>query len=260
MKDVRVEALKPTRYIAVIECYFDDSGTHKGHEFVTMAGYVSVDASWRQFEVNARTYFSDFGVSCLHSIDFHNTRGEFKNWSGIKKRSFLSGLYNLLAPHVAYGLSVTVLRSQFDRKKAETGLSKNQSAYGFAFNWILDSLLKNKDIQLGVEKFGATLSIKVENGNHNNKELLEAYQYIRSKYSLNKKLKDMSFVGKTDCIAVQMADVVAYFSRRHAKQTEENGRRPVDPDGFLKIICDRVRHEGITIHDVWGHDGPPNHG
>lgn len=235
-----------------IECYFDDSYDNNGVPIVTMAGYVSTLEAWKEFEEAVLSYFNMHNISVFHAREFHNTDGNFKGWTTCKKVSFLEGLFDLLAPKVAFGISFSALSDVHTQRKTETGLSKSQSAYGWCFNAILDRLLRDEGILEGINKHGATISLKIEEGNKNNSGILQLYGNIIEQYCLEDRLGSLEFIHKKQCFAIQMADAIAFYSRRHAQLCEANARRSMPFDRYLKIMCDRIPHIGILATDFSG--------
>lgn len=243
------------RYVMSIECYFDDSFDDHKIPITTMAGYVSTEDAWKVFEVEARKHLNCFSVSVFHSKPFHSSDCEFAGWTVNKKLCFLEGLFDIVARNALFGISVSALTKVHKQRKAETGLSKTQSAYGFCFNVILDTLLRNEPIKEAIETQGATLSLKVEEGNPNNDGIRSSYMKIKGQYSPDKQLSGIGFIPKKSCIAVQVADAIAFYSRRHAQAVEENDRKPVPYDHFLKIILKRLPHASTLAYDF--HGKPP---
>ena len=252
MKGLILFSLGSARYVMAIECYLDDSYDIHKIPITTMAGYVSTEEAWKLFELEARKHLDCFSVSVFHSKPFHSSDCEFAGWSGDKKICFLEGLFDILSRNALYGISVSALSKVHKQRKAETGLSKTQSPYGFCFNVILDTLLRDEAIKEAIETKGATLSLKVEEGNPNNAGIRSTYMKIKGQYSLQKQLSGIGFVPKKSCVAVQAADAIAFYSRRHAQAVEENGREPVPYDRFLKIILERLPHATTLAYDFHG--------
>jgi hypothetical protein len=241
----------------IIECYFDDSYDENGVPVVTMAGYVGTKESWSDFESDCNPLFGSFGVAVFHAMDFHRNRGEFKGWTVTKKQEFLARWFDLVKVRAGFGISKSVIKQTFENRRPQTGLSKSQSAYGFCFDMVLNELLEHENIRYATENLGAMISLKVEDGNKNNSGVLDSYNEIRKKYGLEDRLSGIEFVAKNSCRAIQVADALAYYSRRHAQASEENNRQPVSYDQYLKIMLERVAHSCRVATDFFADERSP---
>jgi hypothetical protein len=231
-----------------IECYFDDSYDDYSVAIMTMAGYIGKKESWRRFEADCIPLFDSFGIEVFHAKDFHSSRGEFSNWETSKKLEFLTSWFDLVKSGVDFGINRSVLKDTFDEAK-KFGLFKTESTYGYCFNQVLDDLLRDERILHEIENCGATISIKIEQGNKNNKGVLECFGQIREKFSFQDRLSGIEFVAKNSCRAVQVADALAFYSRRHAQESEENDRQPLPQDQYLKIMTERLSHKSRLTTD-----------
>jgi hypothetical protein len=234
------------RFAFVLVCYFDDSGTDKQSPFVTIAGYVAFLNAWDAFERIARAYLEEKNISCVHAKEFYSNDGEFKNWTINCRLEFLEGLYELLRPQVQLGISISCLKSQFVARKENTGLSKRQSPYGFAFTAAMNVIVG--DGVLGPTARREGISFVLEDGNKNNSGIIKSYRRIKEQHKADF-LKCISVVGKRSCVAIQMADLMAFFTRRQACAMEANGREPVDFDRYLVVMRKGIRDIGHAITD-----------
>jgi hypothetical protein len=69
--------------------FLDDSGTDDRSPVITMAGYVAHSHHWAIFDKRAKKLYPCYGITKLHSSDFHGTKGEFAGWTGDKKMEFV---------------------------------------------------------------------------------------------------------------------------------------------------------------------------
>ena len=104
-----------------------------------------------------------------------------------------------------------------------------------------------------IRNWGATLNSTefLEDGNRNNSGIIKSYLNIKQIHKANF-LKEIRVVGKRDCVAIQMADLMAFFSRRHVCQVEENNREPIELDKYLKIMVRGLRNVGRASTDFGG--------
>jgi hypothetical protein len=202
----------------------------------------------------AAPYIRGENISCVHAKELYSTKCEFEGWTWDRKRDFLTGLYDLLRPRVQMGISMSCLKSQYHARKKESGLGQNQSAYGFAFVAAMNAILK--DETLGRIARWEGISFILECGNANNDGIIQSFRRIKKQYNADF-LRSISEVGKRDCVAIQMADVFAFFTRRRANEMEANSREPpADFDRYLKVIRSGIRDVGRAVTDF--HSGPFN--
>jgi hypothetical protein len=231
----------------MLVCYLDDSGgTDRLVPFATLGGYVSYEAAWGAFEPKARAYLDAEKVTCVHAKEFYSNDGEFKGWKVDRRIDFLEGLFNIFRPHVQLGISHSCLKATHAARKADTGLGKNQSPLGFAFGAVLNDVVGDPELGRDVRFDG--IQFVLEDGNHNNSGIIKSYANIKRQHKAHF-LKEIRVVGKLDCIAIQMADLMAFFSRRLACQMEANNREPVEFDKYLKIMKRGIRTVGRASTD-----------
>lgn len=229
-------------------CYLDDSGTDKENSLVTMAGYIGTADSWRAFEESAHTILDEHGISIVHAKELYSNDGEFAGWSIDKKCKFIQKLNAVLAPRVGLAISFSTLKNSF--KKRQEGRTKTQSPYGFCFSGVIDRLLKDDGFMKVVKQSGVNISFAIEDGNKNNNEILQRYMRLKEKHGSELSfLSDMAFVKKNSSIAIQMADLFAFFTRRHAVAMEKNNREPIEHHRYLTTLRMGIRDVGFAATD-----------
>jgi hypothetical protein len=90
--------------------------------------------------------------------------------------------------------------------------------------------------------------------NEHNAEAEWNFYEARRQHNLENLLHCISFVGKESCRAIQMADLFAFYSRRHGAQME---RAPIEdreraqrtPGTMLNIITESVPHRAFVATD-----------
>lgn len=229
-------------------CYLDDSD-HVDHPAITMAGYVASEKSWSLFEERAAGYLRKHKIACVHAMDFENHKGEFKGWEPLARIAFLAGLAAILRSHVILGVSVSTYKDAHRRAKLRTGRSQNQSPYGWSFTTTQEYLLRDPGIQerLRTER----LSFVIEDGNKNNAGVLRSFGAIKKEHNLSQ-VDSMTFAKKNSTIALQMADVIAFYTRRHVAAMERNNQRQVEYSPALKVLTDcDIRYIGQAATDFY---------
>jgi hypothetical protein len=246
------------RWIVVLVCYWDDRGTDPQNRIVTVAGYAATDSQWAQFETAAEPIFAEYAVSILHARDLHASDGEFAGWTVLKKQAFVARLCRVLSRHALIGMSVSALKGVYAGRAAESDRKRTVTPYTFCSNVLTDWVLR--DIRTGkianTEGFGFIL----ESGNENNAEAEWNFHEARKLHALDDVMKFIAFVAKGNCRAIQMADLFAFYSRRHGAEMEraasqDRARVQRSLGDMLKIITESVPHRDFVATD-FGPDAP----
>jgi hypothetical protein len=101
----------------------------------------------------------------------------------------------------------------------------------------------------------------LETGHENNVEAEKVFQDIRKRFSdAAAALRSIIVVPKGSCRAIQMADLYAFYSRRHGKEMflapdHEKQRMRDEPGIMLKIMTERLPHRAFVGAD-FGPDIP----
>jgi hypothetical protein len=245
------------KWLFVLVCYLDDSGKDPQNTVTTLAGYVAREQDWKTFETEVEPIFKRYEVPILHAVQLEGTKGCFKSWSVLKKQSFVAQISSVLAKHSMLGVSMSCHKETYDlRAKEAKGKRQANRPYTFCFNVILDWLLK--DIRTGKAAWEEGVAFVLELGHENNPQAEQAFHSIRKKYNAESALRSISFVPKEDSRAVQMADLLAFYSRRNAvalvraKEADEDHTA----ETMLKIIEEKGEFKSVVATD-FNREGTP---
>lgn len=197
-------------------CYLDDSDAEQS-AILTLAGYVAPLSSWEAFEAEADPIFANYGVPILHAKEFHDTKDAFKGWSGVKKNSFVDELYAVARRSVSFGISRSIHKKTYKERQFETGLNKSMSAYGVLFSAIMVAVSRQNSLAKLVQEQG--LSFIVESGHNNNEEIEQYFHRFKNWEMFDGVVRSLSFSGKAESRAIQLADFYAFYSRREAARS-----------------------------------------
>jgi hypothetical protein len=238
-------------------CYLDDSGKDPQNVATTLAGYVAEKGSWAEFEAEVEPLFTKYGVDILHTMDLHGTRGDFKGWTVLKKQSFVAQFCSTLSRHALLGVTMSAAKGEYKAAANRSARKKTNSPYTFCSNVILDWLLT--DIRVGKKANEEGVAFILEDGHENNPEAEWNIGVVTKMFDLAEKIKSVSFVAKTSCRGIQAADLLAFYSRRHANELlkaspQERVRLTFDPGVMLKIIAENLPHRAFVAN---GFENPP---
>lgn len=236
-----------TRRIVFV-CYLDDSNNENGPN-LAIGGYVTTLDNWIGFEYAVHSLINKYEISLLRGTDFHSGRGSFKGWAGEKKMRFVDDLYGIVAQFVPLGIVSTLDKSDYKRARAEAKLL-NVSPLGAAFAAILGNLVFKDLVDILGNSELIKLNVVVECGNKNNGNLVRLFHQLKSKDpDLASRLGSVSFVGKHDCRAVQLADFLAFHARRGSEAWSRAGYGNEPQWGpILNIMNRHVMHRYNRVY------------
>lgn len=224
--------------VLVMVCYLDDSDAEHS-SVATLAGYVATIDNWRTIEDHLRTVCERYGVGTLHAKEFHDTKGDFKGWSRIKKNSFVDELYEK-ADHFTWGIAYSATKDWSNIKNQVQG-NERISTYGVMFASILLKLVHGNPISSRFREYG--LSFMVESGHRNNPEIEQYFHRMKSKDIFRGHLQSITFVDKHSSRSIQIADFLAFHARRRAALAAAKKLGvSMELDGIIKRIYDKVPH------------------
>lgn len=236
----------------MLVCYLDDSGT-SGLPVTTLAGFVGFDANWSRLEPSLDTLMNAHGVPVFHAKEFHDTKPPFKGWSKVRKRSFAEEIFSTVAGQVR-GMSMTIRRAPIVERQRSTGDLPSMSATGICFATIMMRFFQDPLLRAGTYAHG--VSFIIEAGNKNEAEIALYFAQMRTQPAFQGKLHSLTFVPKTACRAIQLADYLAFYSRRHMRDQDRfSGRIAFPEPPFVSIVrrnCPLWEYGATGLNDQVG--------
>jgi hypothetical protein len=96
----------------------------------------------------------------------------------------------------------------------------------------------------------------LEKGHKNNAQAKREFYWTREHFQLESVLHSIDFVDKTSCRAIQLADLIAFYSRRDGvallKSKQPGSKDEYEMDQMIKILCEKIVHRGFVatgFHD-----------
>ncbi|MHC2437672.1 hypothetical protein ACVMB0_005047 [Bradyrhizobium sp. USDA 4451] len=119
--------------------------------------------------------------------------------------------------------------------------------YTFCFQVIVDWLLR--DIRIGKRVHSEGVKFLLEEGHDNNAQAEREFRWVREHYKLESVLDSIGFVKKDACRAIQLADLIAFYSRRDGVallKSKEPSAPEYQMDQMIKILGEKVMHRGFV--------------
>jgi hypothetical protein len=148
------------------------------------------------------------------------------------------------------GMSMSALKGKYKVRAAESGRKRTSTPYTFCMNVIIDWLLR--DIRTGRMANNQGVKLILEHGHVNNAEAEQSFYQIRNMHKIAHLLHSISFVPKESCRAIQLADLLAFYSRREGVAIEKAKRlgEPAYPmETMTRIVCENLPHRGFVATD-----------
>ena len=235
----------------MLVCYLDDSGKDPQNPISSLCGYAASEDAWAAFEQSAEPIFQKYiGDEPLHAMDLYHGKGVYKGWKIVKKQSFVAQVCMKLYPlQPLMGVSFSVRKASYTTRAAEAikrGLRKRTvTPYTFCMSAILNWILI--DVHVGKMANEKGLALILECGNEHNEEARKSLDSIKTRHGLDY-VKSLSFVPKTACRAIQMADLFVYYTRRHNRGIAVARQEPpVDP--VLQVMLQNLKHRTFVATD-----------
>src|SRR5262249_54903598 len=99
----------------------------------------------------------------------------------------------------------------------------------------------------------------LEDGHDNNAQAEKEFYWIREHYKLENVLHSIGFVYKKSCRAIQLADLIAFYSRRDGVallKSKESGGPDYKMDQMIKLLTEKIVHRGFVATAFSDRNGP----
>ena len=243
----------------MLVCYLDDSGKDPQNPITTLAGYIARDTEWELFETGAEKWFTEFKVGVLHAKDLHDGNRDFAGWPVLRKHAFVSRICQTRNRHIMMGLSMSALKGVYEMRAAESGRKRTVTPYSFCFEVIMDWILR--DIRIGHLSNTEGVALILECGHDNNAEAEQEFYAVRKLHKIEHLLHSIRVVPKESCRAIQLADLLAFYSRRDGiamYNARQEGKEVHPVDTMIKIIVENLPHRAFVATDFGPHvEGRP---
>lgn len=104
--------------IAMLEAYFDESGTHGGKSgAVTVAGFAAPRERWAAFALEWYGFLKQENVSCFHRTHLECFHGEFardKGWDEARRDRVVREAQTIIGKYVTLGFAHSVIKADYD--------------------------------------------------------------------------------------------------------------------------------------------------
>jgi len=238
----------------MLRAYFDRSEVPK-YGVLAVGGWLTTVERWERFEQNWREVLDSFGVSHLHMTDYESGHEEFQGWIPAKKAEFMQRLIGVLRQTDPLGVSVALLKSDFDallpkdqQKEAPAYAVCAVNAIGAMMRWV-----KNKGSSQPIASV-------FEAGDEGVGKIVDGIAKARKRSAeFDKRLLSLSLEKKGNMWGLEAADFLAYEAAKYLPR--HVGLDPTSPRKSLLRLLQRTKHisvhlDGELLRRVLFRDGP----
>jgi uncharacterized protein DUF3800 len=218
--------------------YFDESGLDERSATFWVAGFVQHFSDWPSFTRQWKKALDDSGLACFHMAELsaRPRRGPFKGWSEERADDLIDELITIINTSQVLGFAAGLVKEDYERVVVwernffeDVGLKREwwKQPYLLAFQQcIVEAVLKASELPRAErisfwfdrQRQFAARSVAVF-GQMSNTGL----------WPSGDRLGDVRFESKTDCLALQAADLLAWEIRKYSEDRRFNPSKPIRP-------------------------------
>ena len=209
--------------------YFDASGTHDGSETVVVAGWLSTDKAWVQFENEWHALLAHYGLPMFHMREFAHHRGAFANWGEPQRRIRFGQFAEIISKYTLSSVAVAVPIKEFKEEFTSAGRRHAGGAYGFAASVLMLQAKEYVEESLKPEGSPFQIAYVFESGDLGVGQVMKLFQanLMDEKSAARFHLLSFRIEDKRKFVALQAADILAYELYQHfPRQMGTNPREP----------------------------------
>ncbi len=208
---------------------------------MVVAGCVSTEDRWLQFEGDWNSTLHTFGVSRFHMKEFAHSVGEFSGWKGNegKRKAFLKRLIKAIRTHVAKSFSVSLLLEKYREVNDRYELRERG---GVPYVLCTGTAIEKVSRWLGDDTARNQVRFVFENGDKDKGILIEWME----KHGYSKP----NFESKS-VVPLQAADLIAWEHQKFVVKAEE--KRGIDLNNIRKSLSElsKMRKDwGVYTEDM----------
>jgi hypothetical protein len=111
--------------VSVLTGYFDASGAPDQGTVLVVAGFISFESRWLEFERRWNAALRDAGITIFHMGELINRKGEFAGWKQRKRERLLSKLIQIVIDTVVQNFGCIVVLDDWNKVNQDYELAEN---------------------------------------------------------------------------------------------------------------------------------------
>lgn len=233
-----------SKFLSVLQAYFDESGVHADSPILVVAGYVGGLGQWRKFEKLWRKALDRHCVGEFHAQRFwsRDPTGRrvdiYRDWSDLQADRFLCELLKALQKTKVYPLTSSLVIEDWNHLSKEQrdfltggeyseGRRSSPGAPNKPFFAPFQVCVTDAAEYCGE---GGKVHFVFDQSAHIAGYALELYSRLQDmNLKVSHRLGDILFSGSHEAAPLQAADLLAHLTFRHLSQENGAGNAPMDP-------------------------------
>lgn len=220
--------------MAIMEAYFDESGTHEGSPDICVAGYLfekgnatALDAAWRGM-------LKEKGLPFFHMSDCAHGTGPFKGWAKEDRTNLEISAIDIVKEYATHGFAASVAIDDFH-------LIPKYSLFESAYSFACLQMFLGVQWWANENEFAGDVKYFFESGARHESEAdaLMKKIFAHPQLKSNFRYSSHSFEGKATAVQLQCADLLAWhlFTYNRRKRLGEIEKRK----DFRRLLGKRVK-------------------
>jgi hypothetical protein len=215
--------------LALLEAFFDESGTHGNSRTVVIAGYVATETDWDKVQKRWEVVLKCHGIEVFHATDFFAQCGEFASMKLEERESLITGLVEAIRSGELHTITASADAYAYSRVTSPRFRAVFPKAYDLCFNDIIRGIDLWSNQEADGEEVGLVFSASDEYDAHNRETFA-----IWKRYGGLKTIGALRFNRPSRVPALQCADLLANRLYRNWDSLQMN------QFGGGKYIVDRI--------------------
>jgi Protein of unknown function (DUF3800) len=202
--------------MAIMEAYFDESGTHAGSPFLCVAGYLFKKGNAHALDIAWREMLQEKSLPFFRMSDCAHGTGPFQGWSKIDTTDLEIRAINLVKAYAAYGFAASVVMDDFH-------LIPNLGLFDTAYSFACLQMFLGVKYWADNNDFHGDVNYVFESGAQHQSEANAFMQNVfeHPQMRLDFRYSSHTFADKANVSQLQCADLLAWHWFTH----NQRGRR-----------------------------------
>lgn len=223
------------RALALLQAFFDESGTHGYSRTVVIAGYVATEPEWDKVQKRWDEVLKRHGLKEFHATDFFAGDGKFSSMNVEERESLITGLVGVIRYGELHAITVSADAHAYSMVTTPKFRNIFPKAYDLCFNDIIRGIDLWSKLNADGEEVGLVFSSTNEYDDRNRETFAnwKRYRHLNT-------IGGLQFNFPSKAPALQCADLLAnrLYRSWDSLQLGQSG------DG--KLIVDHVL-ENISV-------------
>jgi hypothetical protein len=232
--------------MALIEVYFDESGTHHGATFMCVAGYIFEKNKALQLEIEWGKMLVKYGLPYFHMSECAHNKGIYKHLNKTECDLAAREAIALTKAHAAQGIAVSIESGCYE-------LLPPNVIWDDSYAWLSCQVL------FGVYKwaestgYNGDIAYFYEAGAHGQGKVSNAMLKISKDLiaKINFRLGSYTLIEKDSAAALQCADLLAWHWYTHNRRKQQGDKIRKDFKSLIELKNVDVHHYDKVAIEKW---------